>query len=292
MLGDPVVYDLIDFCCEFLSENNVPSSVCSICLYDITDLDSFVKTHCFHYFHSLCLGKYTSNCIKAHDEFLRENPPIPGMNQEAERQLKLVCPVCREELQDVKLELWLKSPPPHLECEEDEKFVRTPDIRKLQADMQKLFLRQVEQGSIINANSSEKDIFVLGNVAPATSFNESVESLDSERRLENAVHQRGSLADSTSTKPYGNQANRGKANLPRPREERNLHWKPRARGQRNRFQGAGSSKSKELDNPPKEPNLEGGEPEVEESKGRRGHHRGHHRGRGRGRRGYQGKTVL
>lgn len=286
MLGDPVVYDLIDFCCEFLSENNVPSSVCSICLYDITDLDSFVKTHCFHYFHSLCLGKYTSNCINAHDEFLRENPPIPGMNQEAERQLKLVCPVCREELQDVKLELWLDSPPPNLECDEDEKFVRTPDIRKLQADMQKLFLRQVEQGSIINANSTEKDIFVLGSASVPTSLEESSELLDSRR---GSVRQERTLEE--TKKPYGNHTERGKTHSLHSKEGRNLHWK--SRGQRQRFPAAGSSKSKDLDQPQKDPKFEGEEQQQEqESKGRRGHHRGYHRGRGRGRRGQHGKTVL
>ena len=70
-LGSLVIFELIDMCREFLTENNKPASKCAICLLDIVDADSFVKTVCYHYFHSCCLGQYVKSAMEDHEEDLR-----------------------------------------------------------------------------------------------------------------------------------------------------------------------------------------------------------------------------
>ena len=75
-LGSLVIFELIDMCREFLTENNKPASKCAICLLDIVDADSFVKTVCYHYFHSCCLGQYVRSAIEEHEEELRYSGSI------------------------------------------------------------------------------------------------------------------------------------------------------------------------------------------------------------------------
>ena len=84
-LGSAVLFDLIDLCrqvqgdfCrpislnvllvfrEFLTERNVPVCACAVCLLNIVDDDVFVKTACYHFFHSRCLGEYVQAMEKNH----------------------------------------------------------------------------------------------------------------------------------------------------------------------------------------------------------------------------------
>ena len=55
MPGCPVVFELVDFCREFLTDRNVPDGPCPICLVPLGSSLEFCKTPCFHYFHSYCL---------------------------------------------------------------------------------------------------------------------------------------------------------------------------------------------------------------------------------------------
>lgn len=41
---------------ENLTESNLPTCQCAVCLYGFSEGDSFIKTECYHYFHSYCLA--------------------------------------------------------------------------------------------------------------------------------------------------------------------------------------------------------------------------------------------
>ena len=69
LLPGPVLYTLMDACREYLTENNYPTCPCSICQYHIVQEDSFVKTPCFHYFHSACFGRYLNVFKPISDEY-------------------------------------------------------------------------------------------------------------------------------------------------------------------------------------------------------------------------------
>ncbi len=120
--GTPVIFELVEQAREFLTESNVPACNCAICLNDIVDGDHFRKTPCEHYFHTNCLGRYAESAVRAHREFLEENPSIPGTADAEERRFRLTCPVCRAEVPGHSDQHeWLRAPVAKLE-EEQEAF--------------------------------------------------------------------------------------------------------------------------------------------------------------------------
>ena len=82
--------DAFSFCQqEFLTERNVPACPCAICLRHIVGDDDFVKTVCFHYFHSLCFGRYFKNVADT-------------AKDDDSKTETLSCPVCRGQLPEVE----------------------------------------------------------------------------------------------------------------------------------------------------------------------------------------------
>ncbi|TPP62668.1 E3 ubiquitin-protein ligase RNF25 [Fasciola gigantica] len=55
--SEPVLFDIVDFCREFISKN-VPSIECAICLTGFTDESQVYVTSEYHYFHKVCIGEY------------------------------------------------------------------------------------------------------------------------------------------------------------------------------------------------------------------------------------------
>jgi len=188
-LGSLVIFELIDMCREFLTENNKPASKCAICLLDIVDADSFVKTVCYHYFHSCCLGQYVRSAIEEHEEELRENPAIPGRTED--RRLVIMCAVCREPIEDVRLQAWTSAPRPHLEASLED-FKMTPELERLQKKMKKLYLRQKERGSLIDVEAENKKYLVSTSSASTeaeTSMNRNVLKNVAEPRSKSETHE-------------------------------------------------------------------------------------------------------
>lgn len=73
-LGQPVVFDLIEVIREHLTDSNLPSGQCVICLYGFQDGDEFTKTMCYHYLHSYCLARHLIASNKNYDEELEKLP--------------------------------------------------------------------------------------------------------------------------------------------------------------------------------------------------------------------------
>ena len=146
-IGSPILYDLIYTCQEFLTENNHPTCPCSICLYHIVQGDSFVKTPCYHYFHSACFGRFLSifQPISENYEDDFSDMAVRKKAQEADVNV-LPCPVCRDEF---KKDEWnvsslLREKDGTLLAKADEKLVKTQSLEDFQKAMQKLQENQIE----------------------------------------------------------------------------------------------------------------------------------------------------
>lgn len=133
-IGRPMLYELIEYAKDCLTDNNVPSCVCAICLCHFQDSDEFTKTDCYHYFHCGCLARYIKFSLEQEKTDEDEN--------------KVECPMCRlpisynlTDLQGVAL----------TEVNKDE-FVYKPseEIRKLQKKMASLFEKQKRKGGVID----------------------------------------------------------------------------------------------------------------------------------------------
>ena len=100
-----MLFELIEVGREFLTERNVPELPCTVCLLDIVEEDSFVRTNCYHYFHSVCIGRYVEHARMSSKEQSEDFPANlrPHLREEKSPDSNAVlCPVCREELKDVR----------------------------------------------------------------------------------------------------------------------------------------------------------------------------------------------
>lgn len=73
-IGSPVVFDLINIVRDHLTDSNLPSGQCVICLYGFQDGDAFIKTVCYHYFHSYCFARHLTASERNYQEELDKLP--------------------------------------------------------------------------------------------------------------------------------------------------------------------------------------------------------------------------
>lgn len=183
-LGQPVVFDLIDLIREHLTESNLPTGQCVICLYGFQDGDEFTKTACYHYLHSHCLGIWLTNARRNFDE---EQAKLPAWQRNEAKPFQSCCPVCRETI-DIDVEsLKLAQPPQELESAPE--FCLTAELKALQLEMSKLFMKQKEKGGIIDAAAEEKMLIAID---PEGAANEQ------KRRQEVAINRTNSQPNSSN----------------------------------------------------------------------------------------------
>ncbi|XP_028157416.1 E3 ubiquitin-protein ligase RNF25 isoform X3 [Ostrinia furnacalis] len=107
-LGQPVVYEVIELIRENLTRSNLPSGQCVICLFDFVEGDVFIKTQCYHYFHSYCLACH----LKAGKNWYQDAVDrLPSWQQADTPKHQQTCPVCRCRL-DLDFETLKSAPPP------------------------------------------------------------------------------------------------------------------------------------------------------------------------------------
>ncbi|XP_018017711.1 E3 ubiquitin-protein ligase RNF25 [Hyalella azteca] len=156
--GSPVIYELVELIRENLTENNTPSCPCTICLYHFHPSDHFTKTQCFHYFHKHCMGRYIKNCELTYAASVAEQQLAPW---QAQPQLQLICPVCREPITLEESAESLMSMPGPVEEEGEELWSPdAPEVQALQQSMAKLFLQQQQRGGIIDLEQEKNKYFV------------------------------------------------------------------------------------------------------------------------------------
>lgn len=160
-LGSPVVFDLIDIIREHLTESNLPSGQCVICLYGFQEGDEFTKTVCYHYLHSHCLACHLNASKRNYDEELAK---MPGWKQKEAKPYQALCPVCREPI-DVDVEPLSKCRPP-AELTNAPRFQLTDELKSLQAQMTRLYLHQKSRGGIIDLDAEEGGVISIETEAP------------------------------------------------------------------------------------------------------------------------------
>ncbi|ENN71428.1 E3 ubiquitin-protein ligase RNF25 [Dendroctonus ponderosae] len=156
-LGQPVIYELIELIRENLTESNLPTCQCAVCLYGFSDGDSFTKTQCFHYFHNYCLANHL---IITGKHFKEEQEKLPAWKRST-KAFQATCPVCRDAIYCDVDELKTALPP--RELDDAQKFEVTHDLKVLQQKMQQLFNYQKSKGGIIDIEAEENKLLLITN---------------------------------------------------------------------------------------------------------------------------------
>lgn len=66
---------------ERLTDSNMPSCQCAVCLYGFINGDQFTKTECYHYFHSYCLACHLTNTERLYYEEQEKLPAWQKVNK-------------------------------------------------------------------------------------------------------------------------------------------------------------------------------------------------------------------
>lgn len=155
-VGSPVVFDLIDVIREHLTDSNLPSGQCVVCLYGFRDGDAFAKTECYHYLHSYCLTRHLDASKHNYDEELEK---MPAWQRKQVKPFQAYCPVCREIINDNSEQLRDASPPLDLQSAPD--FELTDELKGLQERMAHLYVHQKKKGGIIDLNAEDANVISI-----------------------------------------------------------------------------------------------------------------------------------
>ncbi|KAM3965096.1 E3 ubiquitin-protein ligase RNF25 [Aphomia sociella] len=148
-LGQPVVFELIELIRENLTESNLPSGQCVICLYGFAEGDVFIKTQCYHHFHSHCLA---SHLIAGKKYYQEELEKLPNWQQMQAPPYQQTCPVCRCPVTcDVDT---LKKAPPPVDSITAPPFCLTAELKALQLKMAALLAQQVAKGGVVGVGDT------------------------------------------------------------------------------------------------------------------------------------------
>ncbi|XP_037112329.1 E3 ubiquitin-protein ligase RNF25 isoform X1 [Syngnathus acus] len=146
---------------EILTESNIPHGNCVICLYGFKEGESFSKTHCYHYFHSHCLGRYARH---SEEEIrLRQQEMADDKTAMQHQELMVVCPVCREPL-IYNLDQLTASTAPQLP-ELDGAAIRSKFQQKWR-ELEKILDRQRCRGGVIDPEEESNRFLIHINEAP------------------------------------------------------------------------------------------------------------------------------
>ncbi|XP_022673292.1 E3 ubiquitin-protein ligase RNF25-like isoform X3 [Varroa destructor] len=156
--GMMMLYHLIEVAKDHLTKDNLPACACAICLYGFDENDVFVKTACFHYFHSHCLSRYVNYQL---DEIREKKEEAKKNNSPLKEPLKLVCPMCRLEIPEdiVSASTYPELPLPSAQATDPE-FTVTPELEQMRKKMARLYLQQKERGGIIDVEGEKNKFFI------------------------------------------------------------------------------------------------------------------------------------
>ena len=121
----------------------------------LVEEDSFVKTKCYHYFHSTCFGRYLKYFKPISEEY---DDDLSNMNQKKVKKPENIipCPVCRFDLVKDQFEhpdvLINSNTDPILQPKNSEVLIRTRSLEDLQIKMKTLLENQQEKVATILEN--------------------------------------------------------------------------------------------------------------------------------------------
>ena len=73
----------------------------------------------------------------------------------------MLCPICRLDISEMEIDKLMSAPEPLLSKNEISNLVITPELRRLQRQMSKLFQRQLNSGGIIDIEAEDKRYLVI-----------------------------------------------------------------------------------------------------------------------------------
>ncbi|XP_034831911.1 E3 ubiquitin-protein ligase RNF25 isoform X1 [Maniola hyperantus] len=159
-VGNPIVFELIEIVREFLTQCNLPSGQCVICLHNFVNGDVFIKTPCYHHFHSHCLSKHLINSNKYYNE---EMEKLPNWQRAQAKPYQQTCPVCRCVISfDVKK---LEQAPPPVDSVNAPPFRLTEDLKALQARMAAQLARQIARGGVVGTGDDGPPLLTISTAA-------------------------------------------------------------------------------------------------------------------------------
>ncbi|CAH2095987.1 unnamed protein product [Euphydryas editha] len=193
-VGNPIVFELIEIVREYLTQCNLPSGQCVICLHGFVKGDVFIKTPCYHHFHSHCLSKHLINSKKY---YLEELEKLPNWQRAQAQPYQQTCPVCRCTVSfDVKT---LEEAPPPVDSVNAPPFRLTAELKALQQRMSEMLARQAARGGIVGSGDDGPPLLTI--TTPAD--NEEAKGSTSGTQGETSARAGPSTsADSTPDQPY------------------------------------------------------------------------------------------
>ena len=129
----------------------------------------------------------------------------------------MLCPICRLDISEMEIDKLLSAPEPLLSKQDTSNVVITPELRKLQKQMDKLFIKQLEAGGIIDKEAEEKRFLIVTTI-PTENSGSSSGSSNNEIKKEESVC---NAVEST------NSVKRQNTNITRERPEVNLRFSGR-----------------------------------------------------------------
>ena len=141
-VGDQMLYSLIEYAKDSLTDNNIPSGECPICLDKFVGSETFFRTPCYHYFHKTCMKSYISKLVDA---------------------TICPCPVCRFEFQ---IDPGVFETVGEMVSVESETFVPDAVFQKWRMECDLLFQKQKKNGGIIDLDY-ERNKFLLTTPLPS-----------------------------------------------------------------------------------------------------------------------------
>lgn len=149
--SDGLLYDIMEIIGENLTQNNLPSDPCPICLIKFKTRDNLVVTKCFHHFHNYCLKQYIDNYELEWeiDETLPQlQQEMIRKEQQLESQLYFPCPKCRQKLKLSEFKFdGVDMVEPH-----DDDLLSEVDLAEISGKMRRMQLvydKQMAKGGII-----------------------------------------------------------------------------------------------------------------------------------------------
>ncbi|XP_003214985.3 E3 ubiquitin-protein ligase RNF25 isoform X3 [Anolis carolinensis] len=153
-LGTAMLYELIEKGKEILTDNNIPHGQCVICLYGFQENEAFIKTPCYHYFHSYCLASYTQHMEE--EKRAQKKERLPTLASQSKEEDDVPCPVCRKPLV-YDLATLQAAPPPQQPME-----VYQPDtaMKLHREQLSLIYQRQQAKGGIIDPEAERNRYFI------------------------------------------------------------------------------------------------------------------------------------
>ncbi|CAO4368476.1 unnamed protein product [Caenorhabditis nigoni] len=165
----PIICEIFQHCCDYLTENQHTNMDCSICLLCLSTSPIHV-TQCDHFMHATCFCRYLQECS---DGFQKEiQDAQPHMKERVETNI--LCPVCREQLTESntihnyrqniqEMKSQTKKNQKTLSAKKRRISTTTEDVQKTmktwkeeQRRLAKIFEKQKKKGGIIDVEEDKK----------------------------------------------------------------------------------------------------------------------------------------